>query len=44
VLGGLLLTTLAALGWHRLRTWALQPLQFEDEAPDVVQTLGLHRY
>ena len=44
MLGGLLLAIVSALRWRRLRTWALQPLQFEDEAPDVVQTLGLQRY
>ena len=44
VLGGLLLSIVVGLRWRRLRTWALLPLQFEDEAPDVVQTLGLQRY
>jgi len=29
--------------WRRLRTWDEQPLVFEDEAYDKVQTLGLSR-
>ena len=43
-LGALLLSIVVGLRWRRLRTWALLPLQFEDEAPDVVQTLGLQRH
>ena len=42
-LAGVLLGIAAALRWRRLRSWAGAPLQFEDELPNRVQTLGLHQ-
>ena len=41
VIGGLLVATFAALRRARLRTWGLQPLEFEDEDPATPRSLGL---
>jgi hypothetical protein len=42
VVGTVLLVPALALRVHRVRTWAVLPLQFEDEPPDRLQQLGLH--
>jgi len=39
--GGLLLAVFAALRRDRLRDWGTRPLEFEDEDPLVIRTLGL---
>jgi hypothetical protein len=44
VVGALLVVPAAVLRWRRRRTWADHPLQFDDEPPDALQTLGLQRY
>lgn len=41
VMGGLLLAVFAFLRRARVRTWGTQPLEFEDEDPLAVRTLGL---
>jgi len=41
--GAVLVTTAGLLRWRRVQTWADQPLLFEDERYDKVQTLGLTR-
>ena len=41
VIGGLLVVAFAALRRARLRTWGLQPLEFEDEDPATPRSLGL---
>ncbi len=41
VLGVLLLTAAVALRFRRRRSWAADPLEFEDEPFDAVQRLGL---
>ena len=40
-IAGLLVTTYAALRRARLRTWGLQPFEFEDEDPTTPRALGL---
>jgi hypothetical protein len=39
--GGLLLSALAALRRHRLRTWGRRALEFEDDDPKALRPLGL---
>lgn len=41
--GTVLVATAGLLRWRRVQTWAEQPLLFEDERYDKVQTLGLTR-
>lgn len=41
--GTVLVATAGLLRWRRVQTWAAQPLLFEDERYDKVQTLGLTR-
>ena len=42
VVSALVLGPALVLRVHRVRTWAVLPLQFEDEPPDRLQQLGLH--